>query len=81
MLTEGTLREEASQWQHQSQREHSLYGCWATTPRERLTIPEIVGIPFDRKPVLEVASVSGHHAARVRCLVGGPAGSALLLEP
>lgn len=35
-------------------------------------IPEIVVIPFDRKPVHEVESVSGYHAARVRRLVGGP---------
>ena len=43
-------------------------------------IPEIVVISFDREPVLEVKSVSGHHAARVRWLVGDPAGSGLLLE-
>jgi hypothetical protein len=43
-------------------------------------IPEIVVIPFDREPVLEVESVSGHHAARVRWFVGDPAGSGLLLE-
>ena len=48
------------------------YECGATAPRERLMIPEIVVIPFDREPVLEVKSVSGHHAARVRWLVGDP---------
>jgi len=43
-------------------------------------IPEIVIVTLDREPVLEVESVSGHQAARVRCLVGDPDVSGLLLE-
>src|SRR5579864_2661282 len=56
------------------------YECGATATRERLMIPEIVVIPFDREPVFEVKSVSRHHTARVCWLVGDPAGSGLLLE-
>src|SRR5208282_2055590 len=56
------------------------YECGATAPRERLMIPEIIVIPFDREPVLEVKSVSGHHTARVRWLVSDPVGGGLLLE-
>ena len=43
-------------------------------------IPEIVVVPFRRESVLQVKSVSDHHAARVRWLIGDPAGSGLLLE-
>src|ERR1700687_25624 len=56
------------------------YECGAAIRQELLIIPEIVVIPFDREPVLEVKSVSGHHAARVRWLGGDPAGSGLFLE-
>ena len=56
------------------------YECGAAARQELLTIPEIVVIPFGREPVLEVKSVSGHHAARVRWLVGDPARGGLLVE-
>src|SRR5208283_407348 len=56
------------------------YECAAAARQELLTISEIIVIPFGREPVLEVKSVSGHHAARVRWLVGDPARGGLLVE-
>ena len=55
------------------------YECGAAAG-QLLTISEIIVIPFEREPVLEVKSVSGHHAARVRWLVGDPAAGDLLVE-
>jgi len=54
--------------------------CGAAAGRELLPISEIIVIAFDREPVLEVKSVSGHHAARVRWLVGDPIAGSLLVE-
>ncbi len=69
---------------HNSGTRHSVnihrHECGAAAPRERLMIPEIIVIPFDREPVREVKPVTGHHAAGVRWLIGDPIGGGLLLE-
>ena len=53
---------------------------WCHCSPRTSAIPEIIVIAFDREPVLEVKSVTGHHAARVRWIVGDPVGGGLLLE-
>jgi len=52
----------------------------AATRQKLLAIAEIVVIAFDCKPILQVEAISGHHAARVRRLIGNSSIAGLLVE-
>src|SRR5208282_507434 len=56
------------------------YEGLAAARQEVFMIPEIVIVALDREPVLQIESISSHHAARVGWSIGYPTVSGLLLE-